>query len=280
MKEQIAYERANRITDWKTFITVPHVRKRLIVALFIQIGTQLTGVNCINYYQTAIYGSLGQPPYNQILITLGYGIWGAWSTGVCAFYIDRWGRVKTIMASSAGLAVVFTCITILFAKGVNPPYDNRSAKEAVVAFIFIFCGVYATGFNGTWPAYSTEVFSQAMRARGTAIGAFASFVIQLVLVQVTPVAFQNIGYLFYIVFAVFNACMGVIAWLWMPETKGLTLEEINSLFGEIVVVSMQDEAAFSDDPGREEIVDMAGKNKEMTNKAGREVIHHEDLDSQ
>ncbi|KAK5236694.1 hypothetical protein LTR47_002646, partial [Exophiala xenobiotica] len=251
MKEQIAYEKANCITDWKTFVTVPHIRKRLVVALFIQCGVQLTGVNCINYYQTAIYKSLGQSSYNQILITLGYGIWGAWSTGVCAFYIDRWGRVKTIMASSAGLTVVFTCITILFAKGVNPPYDNPGAKKAVVAFIFIFCGVYATGFNGTWPAYSTEVFSQAMRARGTSIGAFASFVVQLVLIQITPVAFQNIGYRFYILFAVFNAAMCVIAWLWMPETKGLTLEEINALFGEVVVVSMQDELSLSDPASNE-----------------------------
>ena len=50
------------------------------------------------------------------------------------------------------------------------------------------------------------------------------------IVQITPIAINNIGYQTYIIFAVLNACWVPIIYLFFPETKGLELEDIDRLF--------------------------------------------------
>ena len=50
------------------------------------------------------------------------------------------------------------------------------------------------------------------------------------IVQITPPALNNIGYKTYIIFAVLNACWVPIIYLFFPETKGLELEDVDSLF--------------------------------------------------
>jgi len=50
------------------------------------------------------------------------------------------------------------------------------------------------------------------------------------IVQVTPIAINTIGYRTYIIFAVLNAAWVPIIYLFFPETKGLELEDVDRLF--------------------------------------------------
>ena len=50
------------------------------------------------------------------------------------------------------------------------------------------------------------------------------------IVQVTPIALNNIGYKTYIIFGVLNACWIPIIYLYFPETKGLELEDVDKIF--------------------------------------------------
>lgn len=49
-------------------------------------------------------------------------------------------------------------------------------------------------------------------------------------VEITPIAITNIGYKFYIIFAVFNFCIAITVYFFLPETMGLSLEEIDFYF--------------------------------------------------
>jgi hypothetical protein len=50
------------------------------------------------------------------------------------------------------------------------------------------------------------------------------------IVEITPIAITNIGYRFYIIFAVFNLCIALVVYCFIPETKGLSLEDIDFYF--------------------------------------------------
>jgi len=57
-----------------------------------------------------------------------------------------------------------------------------------------------------------------------------NWIFNYMIVQITPPALNNIGYKTYIIFAVLNACWVPIIYLFFPETKGLELEDVDSLF--------------------------------------------------
>jgi hypothetical protein len=57
-----------------------------------------------------------------------------------------------------------------------------------------------------------------------------NWIFNYMIVQITPIALNNIGYRTYIIFAVLNACWVPIIYFFFPETKGLELEDVDRLF--------------------------------------------------
>lgn len=80
-------------------------------------------------------------------------------------------------------------------------------------------------------------------------------------VQVTPVGISNIGWRYYIIYAIFNACFVPIMYFFYPETRGLELEDVDRLFahGNAKQMLEADDIKVVDDTRRVEDVEN-GKN--------------------
>ena len=117
---------------------------------------------------------------------------------------------------------------------------NEAGKAAAVSFIFIHSFVYSVFMFGTVWVYLSEIFPTKFRAQGTAICTFFGQVMGIILQQVGLQIYDDIGYLFYIVFIVCTAFAGFIYFFFLPETKGVTLEDISAFFGDEVVVTLQE----------------------------------------
>src|SRR6202041_649047 len=79
---------------------------------------------------------------------------------------------------------------------------------AAAAMLFIFQGAFTIGFQATVWVYPSEILPLRLRQRGSSVSTAANWICNYLVVQITPVAIGNIGYKFYIVFAVLNT-----AWL-------------------------------------------------------------------
>jgi hypothetical protein len=89
-----------------------------------------------------------------------------------------------------------------------------------------------------------------LRQIGTAGASACNWIINFMVVQVTPAGIANIGWRYYIIYAIFNACFVPIMYFFYPETKGLELEDVDRLFAYGSVKQMLESDDFKADDQR------------------------------
>ena len=99
-----------------------------------------------------------------------------------------------------------------------------------------------TFFGGSMDAssyvYSSEIFPTSIRAQGAGFSVSGLFVFSLIYTMCAPVAFNSIGWKYYLIFIIVPLFGAVGMYLFYPETKGLALEEIAAKFGDEVAVDL------------------------------------------
>ena len=78
--------------------------------------------------------------------------------------------------------------------------------------------------------YPSEILPLRIRQRGSALSVVWQWLITFLVVEITPVGIQNIGWKLYVVFCILNWASIAVVWFWYPETAGKTLESIDFLF--------------------------------------------------
>jgi MFS family permease len=102
-------------------------------------------------------------------------------------------------------------------------------------YLLAFIWVYIAGFGATWGPVSwtliSEIFPLSIRAKGSSIGASSNWINNFAIAFFVPPMFKAWAWGTYIFFAVFLAAGFVWVWLYLPETKNRTLEEMDRVFG-------------------------------------------------
>lgn len=107
--------------------------------------------------------------------------------------------------------------------------------------------------DGGQIVYLSEIFPTHLRAKGISIGISGLCLINVLWLQVAPIAFVKIGWRFYLCLIVPGTIIGTFALFWFPDTKNLLLEEVAGLFGDEV-----EQVSHSDVVGENEKDTMAG----------------------
>lgn len=94
--------------------------------------------------------------------------------------------------------------------------------------------------------YPTEINSLTMRTKGAALGAATNWIFNFMVVEITPIGIQNLGWRFYIIWIVLNAVMVPTVYLFYPETAGRTLEDMDDYYrGNPPLLAFLDKEAIS-----------------------------------
>lgn len=128
------------------------------------------------------------------------------------------------------IALIGECITV----DVFQRTGHRSAASAAVFFLFLHIGFFSVSCDATSYIYASEIFPTPVRAKGLSISVSGLFVATIIFLQCAPEAFSTIGWKYYIVFISITTVIFFIVWLWFPETRGRSLEDIGELFGDSV----------------------------------------------
>ncbi|KAL3460075.1 general substrate transporter [Aspergillus heterothallicus] len=232
IRDVIVADRAAGNTSWKTILTKPSWRKRLILGCGVQAFGPLSGINVINYYGPRIYEILGiDNNQTQLLII---GISGALSIVYCSaglILVDKVGRIKPLIVSAVfqGAALLVNAVQGQY---LNP--NNANQLRSMVAMNFVFSLFYTPLGIISW-VYPAEIFPVEVRALGNAITTFTNWTVNLIFAQFTPDALAAVEFKYFYLFFALNLIAATCYYFFYPETKGRTLEQIDELFGDQLV---------------------------------------------
>ncbi|XXH06142.1 hypothetical protein Hte_012588 [Hypoxylon texense] len=240
--EQLDYERrlmgdANFWSLQKEMWTVPTNRKRAILSIVLMICQQMTGTNAINTYAPQIFNNLGITGTSNSLLSTGvYGIVKVVSC--CLFLLfmaDSLGRRRSLLASSVGQA--FCMFYIGLYVRISPPLADQPVPPAgyfALVCIFVFAAFFQFGWGPACWILVSEIPAARLRPMNVALGAATQWLFNFVVARAVPNMLATVGahgYGTYLIFGSFCVCMFFFVWFFIPETKGVSLEHMDRLFG-------------------------------------------------
>jgi sugar porter (SP) family MFS transporter len=221
------------MAQWKE-LAAPSNRKRILVGVFIFIFMQGAGSNAINYYSPRIFKSIGMKGQSTSLYATGiYGIVRLVCVIIAMYYVvDKFGRRNMLMGGAAIMLISMWFIGA-YIKIAKPgtSITLSAGGYAAVTFIYIFAIGFCFSYAGVPWIYCSEIFPLRIRGVGMAICTATHWLFNFVIARSVPYMVSNIGYGTYFVFATCLTLSIPFVYFFVPETKGLSLEEIDVLFG-------------------------------------------------
>ncbi|KAK5236679.1 hypothetical protein LTR47_002631 [Exophiala xenobiotica] len=233
MRDQILAEKEQTVRSYKDVFTKPAWRRRVLLACGVWIGVSLSGITVVNFYLNTFIKNLGFSTHRSLLLTGIYGFAGPISCFVAMIYLDRLPRIKMLWGGNVGLAIILSVLTGLTSHSQKT--GNSAAGGAGIAMLFLYSIVYSATYGPISWIYPVEIFPMQIRSIGFSISSVVNYAVMVMFSQVSPIGFSNIGYRYYIFFICSNIFSAVVVFVFYPETKGKSLEQMDELFGDQLV---------------------------------------------
>jgi MFS transporter, SP family, arabinose:H+ symporter len=190
----------------------------ILLAFLIAFFNQVSGINAILYFAPRIFEMAGFVKESALLQSVGIGIVNLVFTIVGMLLIDRFGR-KTLMYIGS--------IGYIISLGLTAWSFYTESFGNVIYYIFMFIASHAIGQGAVIWVFISEIFPNSVRAKGMSLGCFTHWIFAAIITQVFPiVATKYGGYPVFTFFCVMMVFQLLYVWRMMPETKGVSLEEL------------------------------------------------------
>uniref|UniRef100_A0A0A9B301 Major facilitator superfamily (MFS) profile domain-containing protein n=1 Tax=Arundo donax TaxID=35708 RepID=A0A0A9B301_ARUDO len=215
---------------WKELLVKPSasVRRILICVLGLQFFVQASGIDAILLYSPLVFKKVGMSSNSAVLgATVVIGVVKTCFILVATLFSDRLGRRPLLLASTAGVAATTACLALTLC------VSSTSAATATVclASVLAIMATYSVGFGSVVGTYAAEILPLRLRAQGASLGVAVNR-LACGMVSMTFISLANgitmPGCFFLYAGVAAAACLFV--YVWLPETKGRSLEDMDVLF--------------------------------------------------
>uniref|UniRef100_J3M2P9 Major facilitator superfamily (MFS) profile domain-containing protein n=1 Tax=Oryza brachyantha TaxID=4533 RepID=J3M2P9_ORYBR len=232
-------EEAARVTAagkavWRELLRPsPVIRRMLVTGVGVQLFQQITGIDALVYYSPTIFRDAGITTESQLLAaTVGVGLSKTVFIVIAIVLVDRVGRKPLLYISTAGITA---CLAVLAASLSLLAHGALPRAAAIGTAILTVCGFVAFFSVGIGPinmVLSSEIYPLRLRAQAVALG----FAVNRLTSGAVAMSFLSICSAVSVAgafsaFAAISALSVVFVHVFVPETSGKTLEQIESLFG-------------------------------------------------
>ena len=210
----------NEDPDRKENIFMKKYRFPLMLAFFIAFFNQFSGINAFLYYAPRIFEEAGLGESTALLSSIGIGATNLLFTFIGIYLIDKLGRRQLMYIGSVGYIISLSLVAAAF-------YFEWTGM-AVPAFLFLFIASHAIGQGTIIWVFISEVFPNHLRGAGQSFGTSTHWVLAAIIPSMVPWLFGTIGAApVFAFFAFMMVLQLVFVHFIMPETKGISLEELS-----------------------------------------------------
>jgi len=226
---------ANHVEEapWSKLCSDPSIRKRVLVANALQWLQQLSGVNAILSYGPSIFESAGVP-LDKMICALIVNICNLVCTAFLMGVIDKWGRRFLLLLSAFGMFVSMTTAAVAahFLESMDSADPHRTLLGWVLLVaVCIFMSSFALGWGGVCWVYPAEIFPMDVKEKALSTSVCSQWIANFAIAFIVPYQVQwlNVSgtFSFYAVCLCFSL---LYVYVCVPETKGLSVEDIDGLF--------------------------------------------------
>ncbi|MGB2625595.1 MAG: sugar porter family MFS transporter [Candidatus Acidiferrum sp.] len=198
---------------------------RLPIFLAITIGmfNQLAGINAILYYLNDIFAAAGFNKVSSDLQAVAIGATNLVFTMLAMSLIDKVGRKKLLLIGAVGTAI---CLS-----GVAAIFLSHQHEDLLVWLLIGYIAFFAFSQGAVIWVYIGEVFPNRVRAKGQSLGSFSHWMMNGIISLIFPVMAARSGGYPFVFFAAMMVVQFVVVLFFYPETKGLSLEELQKRLG-------------------------------------------------
>ncbi|TYJ30567.1 hypothetical protein E1A91_A06G139200v1 [Gossypium mustelinum] len=210
-------------------------RPHLTMAILIPFFQQLTGINVIMFYAPFVNSNtIGFGDDASLMSAMVTGVVNVAATLVSIYGVDKWGRRFLFLEGGVQMlicqAVVAACIGAKFGTNGNP--GDLPKWYAIVVVLFI-C-VYVAGFAWSWGPLGwlvpSEIFPLEIRSAAQSINVSVNMMFTFLVAQVFLTMLYHLKFGLFMFFAFFVIIMSIFVYYFLPETKGIPIEEMNQVW--------------------------------------------------
>lgn len=201
----------------------PAVRKVMIIGFLLAVFVQISGINTVIDYAPKILLAAGVEINNALLQTSLVGFINFIFTFVAILFIDKLGRRSLYLIGTMGMVVTLIMLAISF-------YLKMEGIFTLIC-ILMFIAFFASCIGPVFWTLLSEIFPNKIRGKALAFASFTQWIFNFLVVLLFPHFLASLGgaktFLF---LAVMAFLQWLFTYLYVPETKGKSLEEIEHMW--------------------------------------------------
>jgi SP family xylose:H+ symportor-like MFS transporter len=194
----------------------------VIIGLLLSIFQQFVGINVALYYAPRIFESMGAGKDASMMQTVVMGLINVVFTVIAIVTVDKVGRKPLLIIGSIGMAIGMIAISAL------------SFLNIIGIGTLVFIIVYTASFMMSWGPICwvliAEIYPNQIRGRAVALAVAAQWTANYLISSTYPAMMEFSGGMTYGFYGLMSILSAIFVWRMVPETKGKTLEEMESLW--------------------------------------------------
>ncbi|KAL8668331.1 MAG: hypothetical protein Q9168_007042 [Polycauliona sp. 1 TL-2023] len=213
-------------------------RKQALLGMYLMGAMQFSGIDAVLYYAPTVFRQAGLSHTQSSFLASGItGIVIFISTIPASFLSDKWGRRTSSLWGAVTMAFCMLLIGSLYASG-SVHGNHGAARWIVIVTIYLFTISYSITWSVAFKLYVSEIQPPRTRAAASSLSQSANWVSNFIVALITPILLDYNSFGAYYLFGISIVGTELVCLVYMPESRGKSLQTIHREFDESLYAKM------------------------------------------